>query len=197
MKITKELLEKYVRGNCTEAERLAIENWSPNEWDQTDRLEPQELANEKDRVWNNVVTHQNTARPIIGIYKNIIRFTAAACIVFGAFLTGRLTASDSSNAEIKGKRLTDLLHVYGVNQSYAKIEGEKYNVLFDGSMKLYNASDKPKSIVVGETEYVIEPFKSYFLSGSHEDPNLTDYQIAENPRRYPLKGNFSIGVIKE
>ena len=58
MRITKELLTKYVQGTCSEAEKEAIENWLPSEGDVTENLSKEVSKREEDNVWANIIAHR-------------------------------------------------------------------------------------------------------------------------------------------
>ena len=55
MKITKELLEKYAEGKCTEEERRAIENWIPDDSDLSMNLNQKDSEREEEKVWNQLM----------------------------------------------------------------------------------------------------------------------------------------------
>lgn len=170
MKITKELLERYAQGKCTEAELSAIEDWLPNEADETDRLSDHALASEKKKVWARILLHQKSDTPIIRFYKNTMRFTAAACIVFGAFVGGRLSANSKSNYNTRKIDIEEHLYVYGKNGYEGHLRGTEFKIEFDGTLGLYNASLGDQVISTGDTIFILQPGKRYNLYGQTDAP---------------------------
>ncbi|MGD1890587.1 MAG: hypothetical protein ACFB15_08315 [Cyclobacteriaceae bacterium] len=97
--------------------------------------------------------------------------------------------------EIKqGKQLTDVLYIYGGDGTYGQVDGSKYRLRFEGTLRLHNTAQASKQIVCGEQEFTVEPHRTYFLSGSAQDAQFTEemnlpdaYDVFER-----LDGTFSI-----
>ncbi|MEM6843768.1 MAG: hypothetical protein AAF632_16190 [Bacteroidota bacterium] len=49
MKVTRELLQKYASGNCTESERQLVENWLSQDEDVSGEFDEEKIASELDR----------------------------------------------------------------------------------------------------------------------------------------------------
>ena len=202
MKITKELLNKHSKGLCTEEERKVVEAWfEMDEGPATGlRMYIGDEVN-KERIWSRVSQNiplfgNQSGSQTIPLYRRVARYVAVACIIFAAFLGGRFSASSANANNIVDKSPKDLLYVYGENGSYAQIEGEKYDVKFDGKLKLFNGSDKPKVITCGTKEFQMEPFQTYLLDGSYHDPKMISKDFDDQYFNH-LKGDFSIKIIRD
>ena len=172
MKITKKLLERHGLGLCSEEERKAIERWFETLDDPSLDLKTDSTPEfDKEYTWSKMTQDlpELENRMSLGkakriqLFKDSMRYAAAACFVIGIFFFGRISVTNVSATEIIDKSPKDILYVYGENGSYAQMDGGKYNVQFDGKLKLYNDSDEPKVILCGAKKFEMEPFKTYLL----------------------------------
>ena len=192
-------------GLCSEEEKKAVEEWFETLENPSMGLTTikSPRAN-KERIWTKL-SHDlpelqkriglKKARNII-LFNKIARYAAAACIFFACFFAGRLSTVAGYANPVANNQQKDLLYVYGENGSYAQIEGEKYDVLFNGWLKLFNGSGKPKVISSGSIEYQLEPFETILLTGSHHDPAVIS-QPLDVSRFRNLKGDFSVKVVRD
>ncbi len=83
MKITISLLEKYASGNCTPEECRRVEEWMPGDADITRYVSEDKLEMVSGQMWQNI--SRNTRQPAkkVALYKSLIRYAAAACMVLG------------------------------------------------------------------------------------------------------------------
>lgn len=202
MKISKELLQKYVSGNCTEDERKEIDIWlnSGGKFPKThyeELFEPRkEIIRQKlhKRLWHNYNTlGRNT--------KRIIRFSAAACMLFGAFLGGRVSANTNAPAIVEShKNEKQHLYITGGKGSNGNLPGDNFQVKFDGTLRLYNGSLKPQTVQSGSSSFILEPKQAYFLTGSTENAQLiNDLSIGIGDMNTSgdneTLGDFSISIL--
>ncbi|MEM9830036.1 MAG: hypothetical protein AAF944_05340 [Bacteroidota bacterium] len=194
MKITDELITRYLSNQCTEEERRFVQEWlTSNEYD-TSALTDDELDELGKSTWEAIEKSnyesfkQADAAPqltdgqatkTISLPKKLTRYAAAACFIIGVFAAGLLTgftfAKPSTDTEKQARQLTDLpglLHIYGGNGTYGVVMEDRYRVAFKGKLKLYNEAQYPKQIVCGKQEFTLEPRRTYYLSGSHHQASL-------------------------
>ncbi|MGD1894469.1 MAG: hypothetical protein ACFB15_28225 [Cyclobacteriaceae bacterium] len=206
MRITKKLLKKHGRGLCTEEERKAVEEWF--EMDETLETGLAVFSSEevnKERIWSKVTQELpslksqkppiSKGKRVVPLYKRVIRYAAVACMLIGSFFIGYFSALPSASADTikKAKQLTDVLHIYGGDSAYGKMDGSRYRVEFNGSLRLYNGAGQPKHIVCGEREFTLKPFQTYYLTGSDQEPILTEEsELADSYNAHAeLEGGFS------
>ncbi|MEM0941814.1 MAG: hypothetical protein AAGI25_18805 [Bacteroidota bacterium] len=201
MKITKELLERYGKGLCTEEEKKAIERWfemieNPTK---SDRVALNKNIN-KERVWSQLsqavpellVGSGNTQN--IPMYRKLTRYAAAACIIFAAFFGGRFSAGTASANPVVDTSSKDHLYVLGANGAEGYLFGDHFEVEFNGIIRLYNGSIGHKIIHVGDTALVLESYKTYDLVGNNDNPLLSKskYFFTNPSNSIDLEGDFSI-----
>ncbi len=203
MKVTPELLRRYSRGECTEAEIQMVERWLASTDDDA-TLSEEEIGNSPERIQDKLFPalfrtedRPKGKAPVVPLYKIVMRYAAAACLAIGIFFAGHLSGRQSVSyaTEIKqGKQLTDVLYIYGGDGTYGQVDGSKYRLRFEGTLRLHNTAQASKQIVCGEQEFTVEPHRTYFLSGSDQDAQFTEemnlpdaYDVFER-----LDGTFSI-----
>ncbi len=204
MKITRELLERYGLGLCSEEEKKAIKRWFETLDDPSLSLTTDQTPEfDREYTWSKMSQALPELQNRISVRKakNIIllnkvaRFAAAACLFIGTFFLGYF-ASPNAQADTvkKNKYFTDMLYVYGGDGAYAKLDGSRYLIRFAGRLRLYNDANQPKQIVCGKQEFTLEPHRTYNLSGSVEEATLSDN--SEFPDFYignsELEGGFSM-----
>ena len=200
MKLTEKLLEKYFLGKCTEEEKEFMEKWVNSLSEEDPELSLSDLQEMKKNSWN-VIKERNqfssvaykSKRKNAALYRRVLRYSAAACLLIGLFYAGRLSNPNIENDT--QSKLSGMLHIYGGDRSYAQAEGERYNVLFDGALQLFNESNEVKTVFVGDKEYKIKPLQNYFLTGSNHNSHLVNTYSREN-NKHSLKGNFTVKIIR-
>ncbi|MDO5968261.1 hypothetical protein Q4Q35_00435 [Flavivirga aquimarina] len=203
MKVDNTLLEKYYNGFCSKVEQDIVEKWlASNKFDNSNPLDlPTGESKEahKKKIWQDISQSlPSTTVKIIPLYKKLTRYAAAACFIMGVFFAGRYSKINNTTIvaqEIAAKQKSHDLLVYGGNKAYAKIQGDTFNLQFDGRLKLYNSSTSVKTIKVSNVTYTLEPRQTYYLLGNNNKSTL----IANNVRYDSapeifsvLKGDFSI-----
>lgn len=195
MKITKELLRKYSSGFCTEEEKKAIEKWLDQKETSLDNKPIQEIPFlEKKAIWAKVQRLspelQSGGTSVISLYKQIIRYAAVACIAAIFFSAGYFMASQPATYDGTTRtstETTDHLQIASKHDKITKFQGSHFNICFEGTIALYNASTKKTVITCGNKTFTLQPATAYYLQGSHESPAL----ISEN--KVPMIFSNSLG----
>ncbi|MEM0940184.1 MAG: hypothetical protein AAF600_16495 [Bacteroidota bacterium] len=209
MKITRKLLERHGLGLCSEEERKAIERWFETLDDPSLNLRTDSTPEfEKEYTWSkmtqdlpeleNRMSLQTAKR--IQLFKNTLHYAAAACFVLVIFFGGRFSV-DSATASPRPENPTaDHLFIFGENGAKGNLPGDIFEIDFNGAVKLYNNSFISKTILVGDTSFVLESHRRYFLSGNLRAPIFENYSNSKTGRdnsSTPLVGDFSIVRINE
>lgn len=193
MKVTPELLKKYANDQCTPEEKAFLESWIPGNEDILVKMLPEKVAMYRLREWNRLQLQIKGQGRVIPLYKKITRYATAACIAIVFFGAGYLYKGNTSQIAQKELKEKQGIIVYGENGNSGSILGESFKLNFDGALKLFNNSNSVKTIVVGEMTYVLEPQKTYFITGNISSSSLMT--ISDNYKdRISLKGYF--GIIK-
>ncbi|MEM9833743.1 MAG: hypothetical protein AAF944_24145 [Bacteroidota bacterium] len=189
MRITKELLKRYGRGNCTKEEQKAIEQWLDSPEYPELRVSKEERPKaDSDEIWSILSKgrpqlekqmSRQRARNLV-LFNQVARYAAAACVIIGTFFIGYFAAPPSAQASVvkKGIQFTNVLHVYGGNGAYGVVTEKNHRVEFEGRLKLYNEAPYPRQVVCGEKTFTLKPYRTYYLSGSHQQASIA---TAENP----------------
>ena len=204
MKITKELLEKYARGECSEAEKYAIENWLPTDDDRSDSLSKEVVDKQEKKVWNNILLHQKSLakvpyennptseRSSKPVYQLLTRVSAAACFALIFYLAGALfpnpftkKVSPVKIVEVAYPEPEQALYVSTINGKPEKISAKEYNIDFEGMIRLYNVAESDRTIVCNGKQIKLAPEKEYFLmysrsNGFYRIDALSANHIAED-----------------
>ena len=201
MKITRELLERYHAGACSEKEKLAVERWLFSPKDKTDRLNDTFLKRVETDIWNSLapfIDHQPVK--VVPVHKKIIFYLTAACIAFMLFGTGYLLASRGADQQISftAKEIKGQLHISNRFGKTTKLTGERYDISFQGVLHLYNASMAPVVVHCGEKNFVLKPSEIYYLYGSDEHPSIVSESklMAPDSFAHNLVGNFMARTIE-
>lgn len=83
MKVTAELLKKYISGECTPEEQLLVENWVPGDEDITLHIPEEKLKQLSEEIWQNIEPAAGQQTIVASIGRPIARYAAAACLVIG------------------------------------------------------------------------------------------------------------------
>lgn len=196
-KIDKKLLQKYFNGNCSEAEKAIVEVWlASDEYDEPLTLDEPTKKVLKSSMWENISADMGFSKTtrVIPLYSKLIRYAAAACVIFAIFFAGRLSVNKTHANPVVDKAPKDQLYIYGGSGAKGSLPGQAFKLKFDGRIKLFNGSLGLKKIQVGDEQFVLKSYQSYYLSGTVEKPTLFD------SKRFPydhfeeiaLKGDFSI-----
>ena len=167
MKISKALLARYAQKKCTEKERLFVENWL-NSYETLDNVkEDGQFDKHKEEAWDYIAkTNGFGNSKVTSLSKTIFKYAAVACIIFGAFVSGRVSASSNPDRTIKSIEYEEHLYLTGGSDLQANLYGNRFKVKFRGTLQLYNASQKEQTIISGDSTFVLIPQRIYFLTGS-------------------------------
>ena len=179
MRITKELLTKYMRGTCSEAEKEAIENWLPSEGDITENLSKEVSKREEDNVWANIIAHRAASHKKViplnqgtGKSSKYFRYVAAACFTLAIFTGGFLTSnklntsSEDKLVEVSYPIPEPALYISTLDGTPEKVRLEDYHIKFKGAIRLYNQSTLEKTVTCNGKELVLQPNKLCFVMSS-------------------------------
>ena len=174
MKITNELLKKYAEGRCTEEEKALIEKWMTSNTNTDEEVFVEEFEPFKESTWKSILVKVTEKHPdTISIFRTFIKVSAAASILFAAFLGGRVSANVNAPISDSSPKLNEHLYIYSGKKSYGNLPGTIFKVQFDGTIRLYNASRKTQKLMVGDSVFTLQPERTYFLTGSTESSELT------------------------
>ena len=196
MKITPGLLKKYAAGDCTETERLQVEQWLSDNEDLSTSLPGQKLEQERTRVWQNISGTVKPATETIPLYKKSIRHVAAACIAIVFFAIGYFVATFHAPMPTASTLppTQNELQITAENGQTTKIAGNRFNVSFSGVLQLYNASTTTTMVTCGNKTFELEPMDLYYLKGSDDKASIfsvSDLAIQKDFSHF-LSGDFSV-----
>ncbi|MEM6737603.1 MAG: hypothetical protein AAGC64_06705 [Bacteroidota bacterium] len=199
MKVTTELLERHGMGLCTEEEKKAIKLWFETLDDPSMNLPVTPEVNE-DRIWSKMSQSAPELQGYVGtpnlpLLRRVVRYAAAACIIFAAFFGGRFSANTANANPAPQDPMVDHLFIYGGDNAKGNLPGDAFKIGFNGTIKLYNNGFSKKTIKVGDSSFVLESHKYYYLIGNTENSELMDYTYYSgngSEKSETLKGYFSL-----
>ncbi|MEM8506879.1 MAG: hypothetical protein AAF717_03575 [Bacteroidota bacterium] len=173
MKITNELLKKYAEGRCTDEEKAHIEKWMTSATTADEEVFVKEFEPHKESTWRSILVKVTEKHPeTLSIFRTFIKVSAAASILFAAFLGGRVSANIGTSNSIKSKGYQEHLYIFGGNGAKGSLPGNRFTIEFDGTLRLFNSSQKEQTIVVGDSTFLLAPGTNYFLKGGTQEANL-------------------------
>ncbi|MEM9328853.1 MAG: hypothetical protein AAGA85_24525 [Bacteroidota bacterium] len=191
MIITKELLRRYHQGLCNDEERRAVERWLNSDGDlptTTDLVPKDQFEEKKDLIWSKMVQtapelsapdgggidESDVNTPVVPLYRSMLKYAAAACILFAVFFGGRFSVRLAQAHPMVDHSTADHLYIFGWKDVQGHLPGDEFQLKFEGTLKLYNSALSSKTIYVGDTSMVLEGNKHYYLTGNTKNPQLTD-----------------------
>lgn len=183
MKISKELIEKYHHGYCTDEEKAAVEEWLLND-DANETMEwslPEEKTALQSEMWNEIaaILPSSAEAPAPKVERTIMRSlwkpAVAACLLA---LLGSVAYS------LKHESATQ--KVISLNN----ISGTKNKALHE---KEFNLSIAPKSNVAINSKTGIMDFCGVVLINPKEDIELTFQGTCANPAQNREKVSLKKG----
>lgn len=202
MKITKELLRRHSVGLCSEEEKQAVEEWFKTKDDSFIDLsivDDDEFEGGEKKIWSRLSQTipellSKEGRSAIPLYHRVVRYGAAACIVFTAFFGGRFSVGSAQATPVEDQFPKNHLFIFGIEDTRGHLPGDKFEIEFDGKIKLFNGAISPKSISVGDTSFILQSYQTYYLDGTLEKPKLTNKQDFQEDlyTNEKLTGDFSI-----
>lgn len=130
MKVSRELLQKYASGNCSEEERKIIENWLPGEEDIADSMPETEWKDVSVQMWQNIVSETRQPAKRLDILK-LSRYVTAACIILGLAYWGKamlLNHSDTREEELDNTYGNRTRHITAAGFSLDVFPGSKVKI---------------------------------------------------------------------
>ncbi|MEM9389689.1 MAG: hypothetical protein AAGA02_04400 [Bacteroidota bacterium] len=200
MEVTRELIKKYLRRECSEEERQHIEKWLESEEGEKAFPDESKLPQLASEMWKNISedmeSHDQT--PVIPLHHRVVRYAAAACVIFAAFFGGRFSTGTVNATPTPADPWADHLFIVGDNGVKGNLPGDVFKVGFEGTIKLYNSSMAQKTIQVGDTSFALDPHQVYYLNGNTANPRLRDQSMNKlHGQPESLEGDFSIRRIKK
>lgn len=195
MNISPEILKRYLNNRCSNAEVKQIQEWLDSTEDELSDLTPPQTKRLETNVWQKLSEeiHGSNSPHTIPMYKKLARYAAATCIIFMVFFGGRFSAITANANMMVDKSQRDLLYITGGDGAKGSLPGDSFKVRFTGTIRLYNSSLQQKSIQVGDTSFILEPSREYYLIGSVAPPRLYNGDIQnELLDEASLEGDFSI-----
>ena len=202
MKVTKELLKRYGLGLCSEEEKKTIEEWIDTLDDPSMRLSTNIRPTvNKERLWNKIARQRPEVKERMSsakvrniiLFQNALRYAAAACFVIAVFFVGRLSVTTTYAKPNISRPGSGHLYIYGMNGASTHLPGEVFSVGFEGTIKLYNASANPKIIKIGDREFGLLGFQTYYVSGTQVEPEVQQIKGPQDPVVYSnASGDYSI-----
>ena len=201
IEITKALLSEYYNHSCSDEEKKAVEAWlQADSLDDSlsipanEKMEIKEELRESIRKKGNYKTGRAPK-----LFRKSLRVAAAACILIGAFLSGRVSANVRSIVSEKYSTYKERLYITGVKdvQGDLNLPGDNFRITFDGTLRLYNASRKVQTIQSGDSLFTLMPDRVYHLSGATNRAELmgglqSEPRDIEESGQNENTGNFSI-----
>jgi len=201
IKITKALLSEYYNHSCSDEEKKAVEAWlQADSLDDSLSIPTKEKMEINEEIWESIRIKSNfkTGRAL-KLFRKSLRVAAAACILIGAFLSGRVSANVRSIVSEKYSTYKERLYITGVKdvQGDLNLPGDNFRITFDGTLRLYNASRKVQTIQSGDSLFTLMPDRVYHLSGATNRAELmgglqSEPRDIEESGQNENTGNFSI-----
>ncbi|MEM0940419.1 MAG: hypothetical protein AAF600_14410 [Bacteroidota bacterium] len=199
MEVNRDLLKRYANGQCRTEEKKHVEDWLLEQDFISGSFDQARIRKELNLSWVAIESHmeKEVRTKIIPLYTKFTRYAAAACLAIVIFFAGRYSTSLEENQLASQEKTPEEqgLMVYGGNGAFTQLNGDSFNLNFDGSLKVYNRSGEQKTIVVGNVTYTLEPNKKYYLLGNANSSSLIVSNRQLNDFN-PLVGDFDIFIIR-
>ena len=203
MNMTPELIEKYHLGRCTAKEKEKILQWLLNQGDESSALSESTQEKLEEDIWTSL--SERTRRPgakVVGLFKNMTRYAAVACLFIGFFIG--ISLPDSYNQQPE-QVVTDNpegpVYITCGAGNMVKVDEDSFEISFNGTLELFNSSSITKTLVCHGKKapkiFHLEPGQLYYLEGTHDKPYLSkdeDVSIDVDYSRY-LKGYFTVHLV--
>ena len=199
--VTAELLKKYIDGKCTAEETRMVESWLSS-GDDDAILSDEEIGNSPEKIRARLYASlfsTESGTPVIPLYKKLIRYAAVACLVLVSYGAGYFSKPQNTIAEtaVASAETKGHLIIYHNHGKTTKIPSGRYDLRFEGSLKLYNGSDDPMVVFCGAKTLLLEPWETYYLNGSDENHSLDSGKHIANHDDFAqnLSGDFTVLVV--
>ena len=175
MKISNELLRKYIRGECNPNEKKAVENWMESSEVQGNLAEEQlatSIDSIREKLFSEIFAKSSRGR-IIPLYKKVLKYTVAASIVLAVYMAGALLPNPFKKETVSVKIVevgypepAPALYVSTFEGKAEKIIAKEYNINFEGLIRIYSDSDETQTVICNGKRIELEPRMAYFLLDS-------------------------------
>lgn len=203
MEVNKDLLQRYVDGQCSEEEKRLVEEWLEAQDLIRGSFDQVRLQKEIKLRWTAIEHHMDKEEgaKIIPLYKKVLRYAAVACAVVAIFIAGRYSNNfqpEETLTAMQRFNQSGILHVRGGNGTEGKINGSSFDISLDGDLQLYNSSAHLMRVHCGNQVYELQPNKTYFLMGNKESSSLLSGKTLGSSEAFDfeLKGDFIVREIK-
>jgi len=162
--VNEKLIRKYINGGCTLEEKKQVEAWLHNTTVPKEDDYVKEFAASKDRIWNEIRQDIPQKQPkTISFYKTLNRYSAAAFLAAGLFVSGYyLSESDSDNSLLAQE--TGSIEYKTTPKSrivqFADDKGDKSLIQFEGELLIKNQSGRNKQMTVQLADSKTSPYKT-------------------------------------
>ncbi|MEM0941446.1 MAG: hypothetical protein AAGI25_16915 [Bacteroidota bacterium] len=206
MKVTRELLKRYGLGLCTEQERKEIEKWFDTLDDPSSRLSKSFRPTFDDElIWSKMSKKRPQLSKTLNfkkaknllVFNSVVRYAAAACFALVVFFGGRFSVGTATASPTPKDPTANHLFIYGGDGAKGNLPGDAFEIDFDGTIKLYNNGLSNKTIIVGDSSFILESNRYYYLTGNIENANLKGYSFSKSDFEQPLKGGFLLSRIRD
>lgn len=185
-------MDRYARGECTKEERLAIENWIPDDSDISDKLTKDQSLKSKSNVWNRLLKErladQENSDRTFGTRK-LIRAVAAIAILISVGSTAYLFVNNNRNQD------EEFNLSIGNYQSVIAEKGERLTVnLPDGSTVRLNSKGVlkfPEKFKDGKRVVYLEGQAHFDVFRNSEEPFIV---YTDKSRTEVLGTSFDINT---
>ncbi|QDH81337.1 hypothetical protein FKX85_20810 [Echinicola soli] len=169
MKITPELFEKYLAGQCSRKEEPLVEQWLNNDSQELPPVSKALTSTMSASIWNRLDKNKKSrSTQDISLHQRIIRYAAVACFVLGSFYLGYLVKPETppnSYQQVMAQAIDEMLYLSSSPESIKKISADKCELVFYGVVRIYNNSHVPKQVVCEGKTLTVSPGKvSYYLN---------------------------------
>lgn len=160
MRITTELLKKYVRGECTPTEKTAVEEWLDSTKDEAQNLPDQSLKRMTHEIWYTLPVNKTKRRWSVHA-KQVYRYAVAACIagigIIGIYqLDACVFRTQSESLVTDNTHQASVKYLQTSMANYALLPGSKLAVTQDLCKPQLNIHYYGNSQIENTSNHVIE-----------------------------------------
>ncbi|WP_103867454.1 hypothetical protein [Aquimarina sp. I32.4] len=199
MGISQELLKRYVANKCTSSEKEQIENWLDTNYNEEELEYVFSFHFSRDKVLKNIYKDIDEEYPISNSIQRIFssstcrmitKISIAACLALVFYFTGDLFSNSFEKqrneeiAKIDSSEQEPTLYVSTINSKSQKVTVDRYGINFEGSIRLFNETQKEQVVTCNGVEIVLQSNKAVYLMSS---PSNGFYKL-NNPLAFD---NFS------
>jgi hypothetical protein len=102
MKITVELIRRFLRGECTEVEKSAVQLWLEEAREEPSSLPDEEMEGIVEEMWQDIASGFPGRKPRLIPLRRVFPYAAAACLLLGGTAAGLFMVSGGPAARASG-----------------------------------------------------------------------------------------------